>query len=222
MADKPTESVWGVIDIRGTAYHTVAKRVADFRKDHNLTSGWCIQTEIVSRDADSVLARASIIHEGITVATGHASERRDAMEGFMADSMLEVAETSAVGRALAFLGYGGHQSEIASADEMKRRGLLDAEEMSAKRTRETIESLVTKAEKEDFAGCLEVWEELSQGQMIWINQKMDPFNKRRVKDAIGKAIAARDGAVQPDISGAGAPVAISQKDQRRVDARAGK
>lgn len=213
---------WGVIDIRGVAYHTVAKRVADFRKDHNLTSGWCIQTEILSREADSVLARAVIFHEGVAVATGHAFEHRDAMDGFMADSMLEVAETSAVGRALAFLGYGGHQSEIASADEMRRRGLLDAEEMSAKKTRETIEALVKRAEADDFAGCLEVWEDLNQGQMIWINRSMDRFNKARVKDAIDKAKAARDAAVEPDISGAGAPTDLRPKDARRQAVRDGK
>lgn len=205
-------SDWGIISIQGRPYYTVARRISDFRAGHAISDGWQITTAIEAQTDNTVTMSARIIDpSGRVVATGHAHEDRSKLEGFMADSLLEVAETSAVGRALAFAGLGGNQSEIASADEVRRRGTLDAEEMSATKTRETIEKLVRCAEADDFAGCLEIWEELSQGQMIWINTQMDRFNKKRVGDCIAQARKNRDGA-EP----------LSEKDQRRQDVRDGK
>ena len=110
---------WGVIEIRGNDYRTVARRVADFRSDY---PDWPIKTKILDHVPDTYAVMSATIRnsEGRVVATGHAYENAAAL-GYMGPSMLEVCETSAVGRALAFAGYGGSQSEIASADEIQRR-----------------------------------------------------------------------------------------------------
>ena len=111
MADKDT----GIVSIHGKQYKTVALRISEFRETHP-TYG--IITKLVSADDEAVVVKATIIaegHERFPLATGYAEERRSASQ-INKTSALENAETSAVGRALAFLGYAG--SEIASADEV--------------------------------------------------------------------------------------------------------
>ena len=104
----------GKVSIRGREYLTVAYRVKQFRVDH---PDWQIHTEIIHMDDDRVVVRAEICDSaGVTVASGHAEERRSASQ-INQTSALENCESSAVGRALAFAGYGG--SEIASADEVQ-------------------------------------------------------------------------------------------------------
>lgn len=102
----------GIVNIGGKDYVTVARRVADFRESH---PGYTIETKILSA-ADVVQIRARIRDEGgRLLATGTAEEVRG-QGNINKTSALENAETSAVGRALAFLGFGG--TEIASADEI--------------------------------------------------------------------------------------------------------
>ena len=102
----------GVVNIHGKQYQTVALRVKNFRdahKDYSLT------TEIVSRDAEVVVMKATILDEkGRVIATGHSEEKRSASQ-INKTSALENAETSAIGRALAAFGLGG--TEFATADE---------------------------------------------------------------------------------------------------------
>ena len=104
----------GVVNIRGRNYHTVAKRVDDFRQahpEHGLT------TEIIVRDADCVVVRATISDPaGRVIATGHSEEYRKASQ-INRTSALENCETSAIGRALASFGIGG--TEFASANEVE-------------------------------------------------------------------------------------------------------
>ena len=104
----------GKVNIRGREYLTVAYRVKQFRVDH---PDWQIHNEIIHMDDDRVVVRAEICDSaGVTVASGHAEEKRSASQ-INQTSALENCESSAVGRALAFAGYGG--SEIASADEVQ-------------------------------------------------------------------------------------------------------
>lgn len=102
----------GIVNIRGKEYQTVAKRIADFRVKYPL---FAVETDVISA-ADLVCVKALIKDDNDRVlATGYAEEVRDSTN-INKTSALENCETSAVGRALAFFGYGG--SEIASANEV--------------------------------------------------------------------------------------------------------
>jgi deoxycytidylate deaminase len=101
------------VEIRGRSYQTVAERIAAFREKH---PAWAVETLLVHRDDEVVVVRAAIVNdEGRVLATGYAEEVR-ASSNINRTSAIENCETSAVGRALAFVGYAG--SEIASADEV--------------------------------------------------------------------------------------------------------
>lgn len=113
----------GIVKIHGKEYHTVGKRVADFRSKF---PNWSIITDILSNTDsvvdgipqvhDLVVIKASILNDdGRVIATGHAEEKRGSTN-INKTSALENCETSAVGRALGMLGMGG--TEIASADEV--------------------------------------------------------------------------------------------------------
>lgn len=102
----------GTVNIHGKEYKTVALRIQEFREKH---PGHTILTELVEANDTLVIVKATISWEGVVIATGYAEEVRTASR-INRTSALENAETSAVGRALAFFGLGG--SEIASADEV--------------------------------------------------------------------------------------------------------
>jgi hypothetical protein len=103
----------GKVKIHGKEYETVASRVKRFLE---AKTAWSIETEVHRVDDKSVVMKATIRDETHRVrATGHAEEWRESSQ-INETSMVENAETSAVGRALAFLGYAG--TEIASADEI--------------------------------------------------------------------------------------------------------
>ena len=105
----------GEVEIHGKVYLTVARRIKDFR-DSERYEGWSITTKRKVTTGSLVEVRAVIKDEtDRVIATGMAEEDR-AFGKINKTSALENAETSAVGRALAFLGLGG--SEIASADEV--------------------------------------------------------------------------------------------------------
>lgn len=110
MIEKPS----GIVNIRGKEYQTVAYRVQIFREKH---PDWTLATEILHRDTECVVVRASISDVECRLrATGHSEEYRKATQ-INKTSALENAETSAIGRALAALGIGG--TEFASANEVQ-------------------------------------------------------------------------------------------------------
>lgn len=104
----------GVVKIHGKEYKTVALRVAEFRAKH---PDFTIATEIVEANDVLVVMKATISMGNVVIATGHAEEVRSASK-INATSALENAESSCVGRALAFFGLGGTDMSIASADEV--------------------------------------------------------------------------------------------------------
>ena len=107
---------YGVVDIHGKEYKTVILRVNEFRESCRSSDGWGITTELLFHDKERVIVRASIVDPGgRVVGSGLAEEYRNATK-INQTSALEVAETSAIGRALASIGLGGE--EYASADEV--------------------------------------------------------------------------------------------------------
>ena len=97
------------IKIHGKTYVTVAERVAAAHEAEGLES---ITTEVLSMDP--VVVKATVVIDGKTFTGISAANPDKAIEK---QSPYEVAETSAVGRALGFAGFGIDES-MASADEI--------------------------------------------------------------------------------------------------------
>jgi len=114
--------------------------------------------------------------DGRVIATGLAEEVRGSTN-INKTSALENAETSAVGRALAFFGLGG--TEIASADEVanaiNQQAVQDeiksfAAHMNCVRDNfETIAAIQSGIATEDYALAKEAWQELTEDEMklLW-------------------------------------------------------
>ena len=101
------------ITVHNKQYATVSLRVAVARRV--LGTALDIVTKIVSIDANTVVMQADVYIDGVHVSTGHAEEKRSASK-INQSSALENCETSATGRALAFLGF--ISDGIASAEEV--------------------------------------------------------------------------------------------------------
>ena len=100
------------INIKGKEYVPVVERV---KEAHNLDKDVSIVTEVVEF-GDRVSVKATVTFKGKTF-TGHSQSEYG--KGMMGGVALEVAETSAVGRALGFANIGLLDG-IASADEMRK------------------------------------------------------------------------------------------------------
>jgi hypothetical protein len=88
-----------LIDLKGKKYLQVAQRLVWFREEK---PAWRIHTEFVEINNDMTIAKASILDDqGNVIATAHKREDR----AHFADHM-EKAEAGAIGRALAYCGYG--------------------------------------------------------------------------------------------------------------------
>lgn len=108
------------IDVKGKWYTNVATRMEIFRKYFGMTLG--IHTKIISplqphEDQNIIVVQAFIVNQNnFILSAGLASE--DKRQGFInKTSALEVAETSAIGRALA--AFGLHGGEYASSFEVE-------------------------------------------------------------------------------------------------------
>jgi hypothetical protein len=88
-----------LLNLRGRDYLEVKYRLVWFREDR---PDWSIETNFVSANHESACARAVIRNEeGRIIATSHKMENIKNFHDF-----LEKAETGAIGRALALIGYG--------------------------------------------------------------------------------------------------------------------
>ena len=106
------------MQIHGKEYIEVKDRVKEFHLKH--PNGF-ITTEIIKNEGNFILMKACVYPDNATLArvfVGHAQE--DKSDGHVnATSHIENCETSAVGRALGFLGIGIDTS-IASGNEVSR------------------------------------------------------------------------------------------------------
>jgi hypothetical protein len=103
----------GIVNIHGKEYMTVARRIEIAHEEKALES---VETEVLNHDP--VVIRAKVILKG-KVYSGISSVSLESPRLIEKQNPYEVAETSAVGRALGFAGYGLIES-VASADEMVR------------------------------------------------------------------------------------------------------
>ena len=129
----------GIVKIHGKEYLTVAKRVSNFRANEKYQN-YSLETEVVELDDQKVVMKAFISNEnGRVIATGHAEEKRQSSM-INKTSALENCETSAIGRALASLGFGG--TEFASANEVEN-AIAQQEKVNTNE----IENQLNKAKK---------------------------------------------------------------------------
>lgn len=115
----------GIVNIHGKDYMTVARRVELGHEGKALES---VETEVLNHNP--VVVKAKVVIKG-NVFTGISSVNLDSAKLIERQNPYEVAETSAVGRALGFAGYGVIES-IASADEMVRATAPKDEDASKK------------------------------------------------------------------------------------------
>lgn len=88
-----------LLNLRGREYLEVKYRLVWFREEH---PDWAIETELLSVTQDSAYARAVIKDDqGRVIATSHKFETKKGFPDF-----IEKAETGAIGRALALIGFG--------------------------------------------------------------------------------------------------------------------
>ena len=91
-----------LIRLRGSEYLEVKWRIAWFRNDYPADSGWGIVTCAEEIDDSKARYRATIIDpQGRVISTATKTETKDSFPDYA-----EKAETGAIGRALALVGYG--------------------------------------------------------------------------------------------------------------------
>lgn len=106
------------MDIKGKKYIPVNERVKAFRMLH---PDGTIETELVRYEDANIIVKATVKVNGEIKATGYGKEV-EGSSNINRTSALENAETSAVGRALGFLGIGIDTS-IASYEEVNNAKL---------------------------------------------------------------------------------------------------
>lgn len=111
------------INIHGKEYITVAERVQDAHKDDRFVG---LNTEVLNDNPVVVKATVTMTYTNGEKTTFTGISAANPSKQIEKMSPYEVAETSAVGRALGFAGYGIVEG-IASADEMVKAGASDPE-----------------------------------------------------------------------------------------------
>jgi len=105
------------VNIKGSKYITVNERLKYFRSNENFI-GWRIDEEVVSVNEKEGIFKTSIYDsEGNLIVSAHSQEYRD-NSYINKTSFLENGFTSALGRALGYLGIGIDAS-VSSADEVQ-------------------------------------------------------------------------------------------------------
>jgi hypothetical protein len=129
----------------GVEYATVESRVRAFCSEYQNGQ---ILTELVKNDdrTGEVIFKAHAVVDGVIKGTGHAMEMRGS-SNINKTSHIECAETSAIGRALAFIGYMS-SGNIASYEEIENAKLQRAEMKKHERMiKENIARLSIKYKK---------------------------------------------------------------------------
>ena len=139
------------MDIKGKNYVLVNERVRAFRM---LYPNGTISTQIISNEGGVVVMQAVIYDDiGKTLATGFAYEKEQSSY-INKTSYIENCETSAVGRALGFLGIGIDtsiasyeevQNAVNNQDSVKKSSKKYSGKMITDDEADTLENLLNKA-----------------------------------------------------------------------------
>lgn len=140
------------VDIKGKKYAQVSERIKAFRK---VCPGGQIITDIVDNTDGVVTMKATILdEEGRRLASGYAQEK-ETSSFINKTSYIENCETSAVGRALGFVGIGV-DGAFASAEEVSNAML---NQTIADKDKKVLENMVTSKGykvEEIFPGGLDI------------------------------------------------------------------
>ena len=105
------------INIKGKEYITVNERLKYFRSEPTF-DGWQIKEQLVQIDEKEGIFKVTICDDqGVEMASAHSQEYRDSSY-INKTSCVENGFTSALGRALGYLGIG-IETSIASANEVQ-------------------------------------------------------------------------------------------------------
>lgn len=165
-------------DIKGKDYVQVNERIKAFRM---LYPEGCIRTTMLSNENGVCIFRAEVyaedVDEGIRpilLASGHAYEK-ESSSFINKTSFIENCETSAVGRALGFLGIGIDTS-IASAEEVGNA--IEQQNKIEYMTKDEVEKMM-KFIVEKGRTVREICDEYGVG-------KLTDFTKEEAKDVMRK------------------------------------
>lgn len=165
----------GIVKIHKNDYKTVALRVTEFIASPK-HEGWSIETDLIS-DGTNVVIKAFVKDvDGRVRGTGYAEEVRGSTN-INKTSAVENCETSAIGRALSAVGFGG--TEYASANEVTD-AIIQQTEINAQEqllaynagVREhigTISAIKDALATDDLETAAEEWGQLDdeQKRLIW-------------------------------------------------------
>ena len=131
------------INIHNKKYSLIVDRIGVARR--SLGSNLDIRTSIIHQDDKKVIVRCDVFLDEKHLSTGTAEELR-ATSRINQTSALENAETSAVGRALAFLGFAN--DSIASAEEVS---------LAIEQQDRQLQTALTELEKVSHSGNYKAW-----------------------------------------------------------------
>ena len=147
------------IKIHDQDYAMVVTRIHSFVQQH---ANGQILTEIVKDEDGVVVFKAHAVIDGIIRGTGHAMER-EGSNNINKTSHYECAETSAIGRCLAMIGYMP-SGAIASYEEVENAKLQQSKIKEHELTITSASAYISQAlqsaiDSEDEEGILEVLED---------------------------------------------------------------
>lgn len=174
----------------GVDYATVESRVRAFCSEHRNGQ---ILTEIVKCEDDTgeIIFKAHAVVDGVIRGTGHASEIKGS-SNINKTSNVECAETNAVGRCLAMLGYIG-KGQISSYEEIENARLQRVEMKKDERKLEAdIASLSIRFKKaietEDEELILECQDDMGGNELLHqgVNETLSSSEKEYLIDRLNK------------------------------------
>ena len=169
------------IKIHGKEYTMVAERLA-IMKDK--TEGkYSLETDMIRMESGTVLCKATMKIEGRGIYTGHSFEEMG-NGAINKTSFVEVAETSAIGRALASAGY--HGSEFASADELVEAINKQNSDKSPKTAPNKQSN--TQSDSNDLfpvkkgSNAGKTWDVVDTKSLIWAYENLDKYKDRATEE----------------------------------------
>ena len=182
-----------MLSLKGKDYAMVPERVTAFRK---LFPDGVITTDIVEHDGTTVTMKATVgvyINGNLKIlGTGYAQEVKG--KGMVnTTSYIENCETSAVGRALGFLGLGINGGGICSAEELAN-AVVAQRQMKESADIPSVSDKTLRSEIIVIAKNLDIGDEQlrSQPYKKYDNKVFDDLNSAELRDLKQTLVARKD------------------------------